>query len=84
MADYLRVALHHPDLLTTDGATRIAAGLAAARQRGDDTLADVLLTRYEHLVGSPRSWPRANTRWSRRSSWPRRGRRGLPTPGFFI
>lgn len=50
MADYLRVALHHPDLLTTDGATRIAAGLAAARQRGDDTLADVLLTRYEHLV----------------------------------
>jgi hypothetical protein len=50
MADYLRVAYHYPDLLTTDGATRIAAGLAAARQRSDDVLADVLLTRYEHLV----------------------------------
>lgn len=50
MADYLRVAYHYPDLLTTDGATRIAAGLAAARQRDDDVLADVLLTRYEHLV----------------------------------
>ncbi len=50
MADYLRVALAYPGLLTPDGATRIAAGLAAARQRGDDTLADVLLTRYAHLV----------------------------------
>lgn len=50
MADYLRVAYHHPGLLTTEGATRVAAGLAMARQRGDDVLADVLLTRYEHLV----------------------------------
>ncbi len=50
MADYLRVALHYPGLLTTAGATRIASGLTAARQRGDDTLADVLLARYEHLV----------------------------------
>lgn len=50
MADYLRVAYHYPGLLTTDGATRIAAGLAAAHQQGDDTLAEILLARYEHLV----------------------------------